>query len=225
MLTSRSATDLLDAFSSPDPTPGGGSAAALTGALGAALLAMVAGIPKTRTGVPAEREALDKARAELLVLQRTLVELVDRDAAAYDLVVAAFKKPKATDDEKARRSAAIQEAMRVATEVPVETFRAAAAALVAGRNVAASANPSAASDIIVGTQALSLAMNGALANVEINIGSLKDGALVERLTKELRAAHAQAESSVPDILQTPELADLSRKATSRLGGHPGLPED
>src|SRR5262245_25106844 len=131
MLTSRSLTDLLDAFGSPDPTPGGGSAAALIGALGASLLAMVAGLPKTRTGVPAEREALDAARADLQRLQRTLIELVDRDAAAYDLVVAAFRKPKGTDEEKARRSAAIQDALRVATEVPIETYRAGAAAMVA----------------------------------------------------------------------------------------------
>lgn len=225
MLTSRSVADLLDAFSSPDPTPGGGSAAALAGALGAALLAMVAGLPKTRTGVPAERQALDTARAELLRLQRTLLELVDRDAAAYDQVVAAFRKPKATEDEKSRRSAAIQDAMRVATEVPVETFRAAAAAMVAGRTVAASANPSAASDIVVGTGALTLSMSGALANVEINVGSLKDAALVGRLTADLRAAHAEAVAALSEILQTPDQADLMRKVSLRLGGHGHFPED
>ncbi len=225
MLTSRSAADLLDAFSSPDPTPGGGSAAALAGALGAALLAMVAGIPKTRTGVPAEREVLDNARAELLGLQRRLFDLVDRDAAAYDLVVAAFKKPKATDEDKARRTAAIQDAMRVATEVPVETFRVAAAAMVVGRTVAGSANPSAASDILVGAQSLSLAITGALANVEINIGSLKDAALVERLTNELRASHAEADSAHQEILLVPEVAELGRKASLRLGGHGTFPED
>ena len=225
MLTSRSVSDLLDAFSSPDPTPGGGSAAALTGALGAALLAMAAGLPKTRTGVPAERQALDKAQAELVGLQRTLLELVDRDAAAYDLVVAAFRKPKATDDEKSLRSAAIQDAMRVATEVPVETFRAAAAAMVAGRTVAASANPSAASDILVGAQSLMLAMSGALANVEINIGSLKDTALVDDLTSRLRAAQAEAATAFPEICGVPEIADLGRKASARLGGRAHFPED
>ena len=225
MLTSRSVADLLDAFSSPDPTPGGGSAAALAGALGAALLAMVAGLPKTRTGVPAERESLDKARAELLALQRTLLGLVDRDAAAYDLVVAAFRKPKATDEEKARRSAAIQEATRVATEVPVETFRTAAEAMVAGRTVAASANPSAVSDILVGAQALTLSMSGALANVEINVASLKDAALVDRLTNELRAAQAEADAAFAEICQTPEVAELGRKASQRLGGREHFPED
>jgi formiminotetrahydrofolate cyclodeaminase len=225
MLTSRSVADLLDAFSSPDPTPGGGSAAALVGAVGAALLAMVAGIPKTRTGVPAERHALDAARAELLTMQRALLDLVDRDAAAYDLVVAAFRKPKTTDEEKAQRTAAVQDAMRVATEVPAETFRTAAAALVAGRTVAASANPSAASDIMVGAQALMLAMSAALANVEINIGSLKDAGVVERVTAELRAAQAEAATAIPEIFEVPELAELARNASARLGGRAHFPED
>lgn len=225
MLTSRSARDLLDAFSSPDPTPGGGSAAALMGALGAALLAMVAGLPKTRSGLPAERTALDAARADLLRLQDTLRDLVDRDAAAYDLVVAAFRRPKGTDDEKARRAAAIQDAMRVATEVPVETYEAAVEALVAGRTVAASGNPSAKSDILVGVHALSAAMAGALLNIETNIGSLKDAAVVERLTATLRAAQAEASASVAEISGTPEILELGRQAAARLGGHGGLPED
>jgi formiminotetrahydrofolate cyclodeaminase len=225
MLTSRPVADLLDAFSSPDPTPGGGSAAALAGALGAALLAMVAGLPKTRTGVPAERGALDQARAELLGLQRALLNLVDRDAAAYDRVVAAYRNPRATDEEKARRSAAIHDALREATEIPVETFRTAAAALVAGRTVAGSANPSAASDILVGAQSLTLSMSGALANVEINIGSLKDAAFVERVTNDLRAAQADASAAFADICQTPEVAELGRKASVRLGGRGHFPED
>jgi hypothetical protein len=68
-------------------------------------------------------------------------------------------------------------------------------------------------------------MNGALANVEINIGSLKDAALVDRLTKDLRAAHAEAAAALPEISMTPELADLTRKASLRLGGHGHFPED
>jgi glutamate formiminotransferase/formiminotetrahydrofolate cyclodeaminase len=195
------------------------------GALGASLLAMVAGLPKTRTGVPAEREALDAARADLQRLQRTLVDLVDRDAAAYDLVVAAFRKPKATDDEKARRSQAIQDAMRVATEVPMETYRAAVSALVAGRTVAACGNPSARSDIAVAVHALQAAMSGAALNVETNIGSLKDAGLVERFTNELRSAHAEGTAALPDIYGTPELQELIRQGASRLGGHGRFPED
>jgi formiminotetrahydrofolate cyclodeaminase len=225
MLTSRSVTDLLDAFSSSDPTPGGGSAAALIGAVGASLLAMVAGMPKTRTGAPDERDALDAARAKLLGLERTLRGLIDRDAAAYDQVVAAFRKPKSTDAEKAARTAAIQDAMRVATEVPAETFQACVQALVAGQAVADHGNPSAKSDVAVGAQALMTAMSGALFNVEINIGSLKDAALVDRLTADLRAAQAAAQAPARAILTEAGVAELLQKAAARLGGHGGFPED
>src|SRR4026207_1562484 len=135
MLITKPVTDLFDAFSSPDPTPGGGSASALAGALAASLLAMVAGMPKTRTGTAEERAALDESRADLLRLRTTLLELVDRDAAAYDLVVAALKRPKATDEEKGARRPAIREAMRVATDVPLETMGACGAVISCARVV------------------------------------------------------------------------------------------
>ena len=146
-LTDLPLASFLDALTSPNPTPGGGSALALAGAMGASLLAMVAGMPKTKTGTPEARAALDAARAALVPVRDTLTGLVDRDSAAYDLVVAAFKRPKGTDEEKAARKAAIQDATRVATDVPLETMRACAAALREGAAVAEHGNPSAASDI------------------------------------------------------------------------------
>src|SRR4029077_7994706 len=102
---------------------------ALAGAIGASLLAMVAAMPKTKTGTPDAREALDAARVRLMAARAALTGLVDRDSAAYDLVVAAYRKPKATDEEKAARKVAIQDAMRVATEVPLETATLCAGAL------------------------------------------------------------------------------------------------
>ncbi len=129
------------------------------------------------------------------------MNLVDHDASAYDLVVAAFKRPKSTDQEKADRSAAIQDAMRVATEVPVETFRACAEAVEIARVVAAHGNPSAKSDVAVGVHALQAALAGAAFNVEINIGSLKDPALVERLTAALREAQSRVMASWQPILR------------------------
>ena len=141
MLIDRTITSLLEAISAADPTPGGGSAAALVGATGTALLVMVTGMPKSRTNAIAEREALDSAHTELLALRDELASLVDRDASAYDLVVAAFRKPKATDTEKLERKAAIQDATRVATEVPLETIRACVRAMQEGRAAAAYGNP------------------------------------------------------------------------------------
>ncbi len=217
MLSSRPFAELLDAFASSDPTPGGGSAAALMGAVGAALLAMVAGLPKTKSGAPEERAALDAARRDLLRFQTALRDLIDRDAAAYDRVVAAFRRPKATDAEKAERVAAIQEAMRVASEAPAETFRTCADALAAGTAVAAHANPSAASDVAVAVQALLAGMQGALLNVETNLASVKDGAFVDRLTAALRDAQARAGRAAAEIHRQPGVMKLGADAKGRVG--------
>src|SRR5262245_55573058 len=128
-LTDRTVTSLLDAFASADPTPGGGSASALSGAMAASLLSMVASMPKSKTNAVAEREALDDANSEIVKLRETLISLIDRDSSAYDLVVAAFRKPKATDEDRAARKQAIHDATVVATEVPLETMEACAALL------------------------------------------------------------------------------------------------
>src|SRR6187455_2896922 len=84
MLASKTVTELLDAFASPTPTPGGGSAAALSGAVAASLLVMVAAMPKTRNGTPEDRAALDEALPKLQALQKRLTSLIDEDAAPCD---------------------------------------------------------------------------------------------------------------------------------------------
>src|SRR5690242_16690117 len=103
--------DLLDAFASNDPVPGGGSAAALAGALGASLLLMVAGLAKTRTGAPEEAADLAAAAARLRPLRDTLTLLVDRDSDAYSAVVDAMRLPKTTETDKQQRRSAIDLAM------------------------------------------------------------------------------------------------------------------
>lgn len=201
MLIDRTLPSFLDALCSADPTPGGGSAAALVGATGVALLAMVAGMPKTRTNAIAEREALDQAHTELMTIRETLIALIDRDASAYDLVVAAFRKPKATDEDKMERKAAIQDATRVATEVPVETIRACVAAMRAGLASVAHGNPSAASDGTVGFRLLLAAALSAKDNVDINLGGLTDVALQARLKEESEQLAAQAVALHADVLR------------------------
>jgi formiminotetrahydrofolate cyclodeaminase len=187
-LSSLSVTSLLDAFASSDPTPGGGSAAALAGALGASLLAMVAGMPKTKTGAPEAREALDAARVRIMTARATLTDLIDRDSAAYDLVVSAYRRPKGTDAEKADRKDAIQQAMRVATEVPLETATMCAAVLRDATIVGEHGNPNASSDVGTAIALLRAGIRGAELNVEINVGSLTDAALVAQVRSTLAAA-------------------------------------
>src|SRR4030095_1726051 len=127
--TARSLGDVLDAFSSNQPVPGGGSAAALTGAVGVSLLIMVAALPHTRTGAAHERDALDDAAARLRELRVTLGNLIDRDSTAYTKVIDAFRLPKQSTEEQLVRRRAIADAMREATETPLETMRACQQAL------------------------------------------------------------------------------------------------
>src|SRR3954470_21485224 len=128
-LTDTPLRDLLTAFSSADPTPGGGSASALASAVGASLLLMVAGLPRTRTGSDEDRAALAKSAAALTGVRERLTAAVDADTAAYDQVVAAYKLPKASADEQAVRKAAIQQALRAATDVPLGVVQLSAVAL------------------------------------------------------------------------------------------------
>jgi formiminotetrahydrofolate cyclodeaminase len=173
-------TDFLDALASAEPTPGGGTAAAVAGAIGASLLMMVAGLAKTRTGTATERDALLAARAGIAALRTRLLALADEDSAAYNAVLAAFRLPKDTAEEKAARSAAVQLAFLHATETPLDTLRVVSSTLALGAVVADGANRSAASDVGVAIGLLEAAAAGGAMNVRTNLGSLKDEALVAR---------------------------------------------
>ena len=140
-LTELTVTDLLESFASPAPTPGGGSAAALAGALGASLLMMVAALPRTRSGTDADRAALDDVLRELRHSRDHLADLVDQDSDAYEAVMRAYRLPKASEQDKEARTAAIQAALHGATEVPIDVMRACHAAVREGITVARSRQP------------------------------------------------------------------------------------
>jgi formiminotetrahydrofolate cyclodeaminase len=176
MLATKTLSALLEDFRSSSPTPGGGSAAALAGALGASLLTMAASLPNPRAATDDELRHLRDAAADCAGLAKQLEELIDRDAAAYEAVVGAYRLPKGTDEEKAQRSARIQEAIRGAIGVPLNVMASAAAALTVARVIAPLANPNASSDVNVGIELLRAARRGAQLNVEINLGSVKDNA-------------------------------------------------
>jgi len=170
-LLALSAAQLLDRFASSDPTPGGGSAAALAGATGAALVVMVCRTPKTRTGDPGERVRLDEVLARATDAGDRLRRLVDEDSAAYDAVVAAYRRPKATDEEKAARKRAVDAAMAAATEVPLRTAEACLVALGAAATAAADGNPNALSDARTAAALAWAGLTGAAENVRINVGA------------------------------------------------------
>jgi formiminotetrahydrofolate cyclodeaminase len=197
-LTQHRVTDLLAAFRSPEPTPGGGSAAALAGAVGASLLAMVAGLPKPRAAGAEEVARLASAGARSAALADRLAGLVDRDSEAYELVVAAFRLPKGTEEEKGVRRTQIQEALRAATETPLDVMRACGEAIEQAAVVAALGNRNAASDVLVGLELLGAGLRGAKLNVDINLASLEDGRFVAAANDEAARLISAAEGGIAD---------------------------
>jgi methenyltetrahydrofolate cyclohydrolase len=191
MLIDKTVQDLIAAFSSSDPTPGGGSASALASAVGASLLMMVASLPKTRTGAGEEKAALASAVGALTGIRDRLTSAIDADSAAYDEVVAAFKLPKATPDEQQARKAAIDRALHAATEVPLDVMRLSSEALQQADIVAAHGNRSAASDVGVAIALLRAGLHGAQLNVDINLSGIKDEAYAAHVREEMDR-HARA---------------------------------
>ena len=201
-LTSRPVDAFLAAIRSSNPTPGGGSASALAGAMGASLLAMVAGLPKSRAATDEDASRLRVAGERCVALATDLERLVDRDSEAYDTVLAAYKLPKGTDQEKAARSGAIQDALRAAIATPLQVMRDCAAAAEQAVVVASLGLSSASSDVQVGVELLAAAARGARLNVEINLENVKDTDYLARVRKDVNEL---------DLL-TGRQADLARRA-------------
>jgi methenyltetrahydrofolate cyclohydrolase len=183
-LTDRPIRELLAAFASAAPTPGGGSAAALTASVGLSLLAMVASMSRTRNGSDDDRALLDGALEAVEHLAAHTLALVDDDAAAYDAVMEAYRKPRVTEEEKVERRRAIEAALRGAAEVPLEVMRACRAGLTAAVDVARAGNPSASSDVGVSVELLKAALHSAALNVGVNLSGLSDSNYVDAVTAE-----------------------------------------
>jgi formiminotetrahydrofolate cyclodeaminase len=192
---------LMEALSSADPTPGGGTAAAIAGAMGASLLVMVTGLAKSRNNTDEEKRALANARAQLQPLTTHLTKLADADSESFNAVMAAYRLPKASDDEKAARSRAIQDGLRGATIVPLDTLRACADALAQGQAVAVHGNRAAASDAGVAIELLRAAAAGAYANVRTNLGSIKDEGFTSSTGAEAARLSAAATADAATAMQ------------------------
>ena len=197
-LTSLPLAELLDRIAAPTPAPGGGAAAAITGAIGAALSAMVASLPRTRHDSADERTRLDLAARDLAAHRVALARLAEDDAAAVEALIAAARRPHGTAAEADVRRQAMADAAREATRVPLETSRLCAEALERTRDVAAAGARVAVSDVFVAIGLLKAAADGAASNVRANIEDLTDEAFVRETTRQLtrtldavaRAAHA-----------------------------------
>lgn len=182
-LVDRTLRAFSDDLASDRAVPGGGSASAYCGALGAALASMVARIASKKA--PGEH---DEFIAEMDNLRADLLRLVDDDSAAYSRVAEAMKLPKSTDDEKKERQARMQAALLAAARVPLEIARTCRRLLESCERGAALAPAAAASDIGVGALMAEAALRGAALNVMINLASLKDAAHVKTLSEDLDRA-------------------------------------
>ena len=191
-------TDLMEALAATEPVPGGGSAAALAGAAAVSVLLMVAGLP-AKTGAAGDAAALAAAAARLRPLRDALIALIDRDAAAYREVVAAFVLPRGSDAEKAARSAAIQAATRTATETPLDTMRAVAQALRDAVTVVRHGRSSARADAGVAVELLLAVVRGAGLNIDANLALLKDAASAARVGDERRQLEADGTAAAEAI--------------------------
>ncbi len=171
--------EFVDLLASDAPAPGGGSAAALEGALGAALTAMVCGLTVGKKKYAEFQELAEEAQKKATDLKARFVDVMDRDTEAFNVVSAAFGMPKETDEEKAARSAAIQKGLEGCTKTPFEMMELAVETLELTASILGKSNDSAASDLGVSALSLRAAIQGAWLNVLINIGSLKNKELAE----------------------------------------------
>ena len=194
--------EFVDLLASDAPAPGGGSAAALEGALGAALTAMVCGLTVGKKKYAEFQELAESAQAKATDLKARFVDVMDRDTEAFNVVSAAFGMPKETDEEKAARSAAIQKGLEGCTKTPFEMMELAVETLELTASILGKSNDSAASDLGVSALSLRAAIQGAWLNVLINIGSLKDQALAEDYRAKGEALLAKALPLADQIYDT-----------------------
>lgn len=177
------------------PAPGGGSVSAYMGALGASLGTMVANLSSHKPGWDDRWDEFAKWAERGMEIQEELLHLVDEDTEAFNRIMAAFGMPKKTDEEKALRSEAIQQATLFATEVPLETMKASSRVFELCRQMVAEGNPNSVSDAGVGALAARAAVLGAGMNVKINAASLKDrtkaDALIAEADKLIEKANAE----------------------------------
>lgn len=183
-LVDRTMADFSGLLASDAPAPGGGSTAALEGALGASLLEMVAALTIGRKKYEEHRMLMEALALEAREVRGALLEAVDKDTDAFNVVTAVFAMPKETEAEKAARSEAMQRALKGCTKPPLEVMRLCLRGLELAEQGLGKFNASTTSDLAVGALSLKAAVQGAWLNVLTNLSSIKD----EAFAAEHRAA-------------------------------------
>ena len=195
----------LDVVDSNSPAPGGGSVSALASSLGTSLARMVAHLSfgkKNYEALPDDVKAKFVANFdELLKIKNELNDLIDRDSEAYNTVMAAYKLPKETDEEKAARNTEIQKSLKYAIQTPYDIVVLSGKAISLLGEILANGNQNAITDIGVGTMLLMVGLEGGILNVKVNLSSIKDTAYVEKINKEISEIKAVAEKEKERIME------------------------
>ncbi len=202
MFSEKSIRQFADELASSDPVPGGGSTAALAGALGAGLVSMVCnltiGKEKFRDAEARMKEVLGESEA----LRLRALDLLEEDTQVYSKVIAAYRLPRATPEEKQARSKAIQQSLKAAADVPLELARLSSRIVQLALPTAELGNPSAISDAAVGALLAASAFEGGALNVETNLGSIADATYDEAARKELADLRGGVERTRDQVLAT-----------------------
>ena len=199
---------LLEAVASAEPTPGGGSAAAVGGALAASVVAMAARLTLNRPRLAHLADTARDVEVSAVTLQGELLHLAEADAAAYRAYLAARRLPRSSDREADVRRAQISATARQALEVPLELARATLRVLALAERLAGGSNPNVVSDVGSAAHLAAAAARSAVLNVRINLPSLPDGDelrrnagdQIERLSREVDEREARAAELVAEVL-------------------------
>jgi len=189
---------------SDSPAPGGGSVAALMGALGASLGGMVANLSAGKRGWDDKLEYFSNWAVKAQQLKDELLALVDEDTTAFNKVMDAFALPKESAEEKVARSAAVEKATKYAAEIPLRVMETASKSYELLAEMADKGNPASISDVGVGALATRACIDGAELNVRINLGQLKDEKFKSELLEKVRKVRAESESRCEAINQVVE---------------------
>ncbi|MEA3408507.1 MAG: cyclodeaminase/cyclohydrolase family protein [Chloroflexota bacterium] len=174
MFTEQRISDFLDALASKEPVPGGGSGAALGGAVAAALVSMVCNLTLGKKGYEEVEEAVAEILERSEALRAELTSLLEADTEAYSNVMAAYRMPRQSAEEQKARQAAVQKALREATEVPLSIADRCARIVDLALPAAQKGNKRAVSDAGVAALLAEASMHASLLNVYINLGSIND---------------------------------------------------
>jgi formiminotetrahydrofolate cyclodeaminase len=192
-MAEQTLTDFLAALAAPTPAPGGGAAAAISGATAAALVEMVAGLSLKKSPDGAEAALQQRTAAQMAALRAELLTLADDDANAYNAFIQAMRLPKVEEHERDARSRAMSAAAERAAEVPLKTLRAISAAAEAARLLTGRSLVSAASDLDVALRFARAAGLSAAENVEANLPFIDDPETRATLANQTAASVAALE--------------------------------